>query len=198
MHLPARNELERRPLTTPRLSLAPLDADDARDFFQAVDTSRVHLARWLDWVDSCTAPSDALGRCAGSGDDWDGARALRFAVRESSTMRLLGVVALEALVPAHDNADLAVWLRSDALRHGYATEAAASLLTFAFRRAGLHRVRAFAAPSNLGAMGVLHKLGFRFEAIAREADRRAQQAGDWYQHALLARDIVRGPWWADR
>jgi len=198
MHLPARAELERRPLTTARLALAPLDGDDSRDFFQALDGSRAHLLEWLPWVESCVLPPDALARCEGSAEDWDGARALRFAVRDASTLRFLGVVALEALVPAHDNADLVVWLRADALRHGFATEAAAQVLTFAFRRAGLHRVRAFVAPSNAGAMGVLSRLGFRLEALVRGTERQAGRWVDEYQVALLARDRVRGPWWQDR
>jgi RimJ/RimL family protein N-acetyltransferase len=198
LHLPARAELERRPLKTARLALTPLDADDARDFFRAVDESRAHLRAGLDWVDVCAAPSDAHQRCAASPEDWDSARALRLAVRESSTLTFLGVAALEALMPAHDCGDLVVWLRADCLRQGYATEAAAALLVFAFRRAGMHRVRAFAGPSNAGALGVLRKLGFRFEAVVRGVDPRGGQWIDQWQHALLARDPVSGPAWVDR
>jgi RimJ/RimL family protein N-acetyltransferase len=198
MHLPARIELERRPLTTARLVIAPLDGDDARDFLRAVDVSRAHLAPWLSWVDACTSSQDALAWCDAAAHDWDGARALRFGVREANTLQLLGVVALEALVPAHDNADLVVWLRAEAVRHGFATEAAAAVLTLAFRRAGFHRVRAVASTSNTGAMGVLHRLGFRFEAVVRGVERRAGRWVDEQQHALLARDPFHGPWWAAR
>jgi ribosomal-protein-alanine N-acetyltransferase len=198
MHLPARVELERRPLTTARLVIAPLDGDDARDFLRAVDASRTHLTPWLPWVESCASSVDALARCEAAAQDWDAARALRFGVRDASTLQLIGVVALEAVVPAHDNADLVGWLHADALRHGFATEAAAAVLTLAFRRAGMHRVRALASPSNLGAMGVLNKLGFRFEAVVRQAERREGRWVDECQHSLLARDPFRGPWWSNR
>jgi RimJ/RimL family protein N-acetyltransferase len=198
MHLPARAELERRPVKTARLALAPLDVTDARDFFRAVDVSRTHLGAWLEWVEGCAAPSDAHRRCAASADDWDAARAVRFAVREGSTLAFLGVVGLEALMPAHDCGDLVVWLRNDSLRQGVATEAAAALLIFAFRRAGLHRVRAFAGTTNAGALGMLRRLGFHFEAVVRSVHPGGGHWTDEWQHALLARDPVSGPAWADR
>jgi RimJ/RimL family protein N-acetyltransferase len=198
MHLPARAEIERRPLKTARLALAPLDVGDARDFFRAVDESRAHLGAWLEWIEGCVAGSDAHRRCEASADDWDAARALRFSVRESSTLAFLGVASLEALMPAHDSGDLVVWLRNDSLRQGVATEAAAALLTFAFRRAGLHRVRAFAGPGNVGALGVLRKLGFHFEAVVRAVQPGGGRWTDEWQHSLLARDPVSGPVWADR
>lgn len=197
MHLPSRAELERRPLKSARLMLAPLDVTDARDLFRAVDPSRTHLGQ-LDWVAGCALPSDAHRRCESSAEDWDSARALRFAVREVSTLAFLGVAALETLLPAHDSGDLVVWVRSDVLRQGYATEAAAALLVFAFRRAGLHRVRAFAGPFNPGALGVLRRLGFRFEAVVRGADAIGGRWTDTWQHSLLARDPVSGPAWVDR
>jgi ribosomal-protein-serine acetyltransferase len=187
MHVPSRNELSSRPLTTHQLSLAPLDALDARDFFRAVDESRPHLARWLPWVESCAVASEAARLCGEAAHEWDQARTLRFAVRDRTTLRLLGVVALEGLVTAHANADLSFWVRADSLRRGIATGAAGAVVGFALHRMGLHRLRACAATINAGAVAVLGALGFRFEGVARESEWCDGRRVDGAMFALLAR-----------
>jgi RimJ/RimL family protein N-acetyltransferase len=187
MHVPSRNEMTSRPLATARFVLAPLDVHDARDLLRAVDASRDHLGHWLAWVAACTAGPDAVHRCAESQADWDQARALRFAVRDTTTLQLLGVVTLEAIVPAHANADLSFWVRADALRQGVATEATGAAVELAFHRMGLHRLRATIAASNVAARGVLASLAFRFESVVRGGEWHDGRRVDGEQYALLAR-----------
>jgi RimJ/RimL family protein N-acetyltransferase len=184
MHVPSRNEMSSRPLATARLALAPLDVQDARDLFRAVEASRRHLGPWLAWVAECTG-SAAARRCTDSEDDWDQVRALRFAVRDATTLRLLGVVSLEALVTAHASADLSFWVHADSLRRGVATEAAGAAVAFALHRMGLHRLRATVAASNVAARRVLARLAFRFEAVVRDGEWHAGRRVDGEQYALL-------------
>jgi ribosomal-protein-serine acetyltransferase len=187
MHLPSRTELSNRPISTNRLTIAPLDAHDARDFFRAVEASRAHLGLWLPWVETCTETSAATALCTGAARDWERARSLRFAVRDRTTLRLLGTVTLEGLVIAHANADLTFWVRHDSLRHGIATEAGGAVVDFAFHRMGMHRLRATAATSNVAALGVLARLGFRLEGIVREGERCGGRWVDAATFGLLAR-----------
>jgi ribosomal-protein-serine acetyltransferase len=187
MHIPSRTEVTSRPLATPHLSLAPLDAHDARDFFRAVEASRSHLAPWLPWVDSCVDASTSVGLCDDATREWDLGRSFHFAVRDRTTLRLLGAAALEGLVAAHANADLTFWVRSDSLRRGVATEAAGAVVDFAFQRMRIHRVRATCATSNVAALAVLGRVGFHFEGIARESERCADGWADAAMFAVLAR-----------
>jgi ribosomal-protein-serine acetyltransferase len=187
MHVPSLTELSSRPVRTHRLALAPLDAHDARDFFRAVEASRAHLARELPWVETCAEMSAAVALCDGATRDWERTRALRFAVRDRTTLQLLGAVTLEGLVTAHANADLTFWVRADSLRRGVATEAAAAVVDFAFHRMGMHRLRATAATTNIAALGVLARLGFRLEGIVREGERSGGRWVDAATFGLLAR-----------
>jgi ribosomal-protein-serine acetyltransferase len=181
--VPPRADLRHRPLDTQRLVLTPVEPADASDLWNAVDTSRAHLEKWLPWVPFNTDLDASWRYCEASASDWDHARALRFTIRERGTRRFLGVVGLESLAHLHQSAELGYWLRADGARRGYMTEAARATVLWAFKRLNAHRVRVAAATDNFASLGVIRRLGFRFEGIAREAERCQ---GRWLDHALFA------------
>ncbi|MGH7748463.1 MAG: GNAT family N-acetyltransferase, partial [Candidatus Dormibacteria bacterium] len=79
---------------------------------------------------------------------------------------------------------------------GYATEAATSLLAYAFECLGRHRVIATGQPQNPASWRVMEKLGMRREAHFRQCLLRP--SGEWwdeYVYALLRDEYVggRGP-----
>lgn len=181
--VPPRSELRARPLETSRLHLHPLDATDTRDLWTAVEASRAHLEPWLPWV-PFNIDLESSGRYAeASAADWDSARACRFAIRDRSTRRLLGVIGLENFAHLHENVELGYWLRVDAGRNGYMTEAGRAVLDWAFSHLNVHRVRVAAATDNHKSLAVIGRLGFRFEGIARQAERCH---GRWLDHAVFA------------
>jgi len=188
--VPPRSDVRARPLESSRLVLSPVDPSDARELWLAVEASRAHLEKWLPWV-PFTTDADASYRYAeASATDWDHGRACRFTIRERGGRRLLGVVGLEALAQLHEGAELGYWLRLDSVRRGYMSEASRTVLDWAFRRVNAHRIRVAAATDNHASLGVIRKLGFRFEGIAREAERCQ---GRWLDHAvfsLLVSDVV--------
>ncbi len=181
--IPARSELRQKPLDTSRLVLAPVEASDAADLWNAVETSRAHLEKWLPWVPFNTDMDASWRYCEASAIDWDHGRALRLAIRERSTQRFLGVVGLESLAHLHQSAELGYWLRADGIRRGFMTEAARATILWAFKRLNTHRVRVAAATDNFASLGVIRRVGFRFEGIAREAERCQ---GRWLDHAVFA------------
>ena len=63
------------------------------------------------------------------------------------------------------------------------TEAARAVVEWAFMTLGAHRVRVAAATDNHRSLGVIARLGFRFEGVARQAERCH---GRWLDHAVFA------------
>ena len=59
-------------------------------------------------------------------------------------------------------------------RRGYALEAASAVLAHARDGLGLRRVVAITTPENDASIGLLGKLGFRFERMARPSDREPE------------------------
>lgn len=192
LSVPSRGEVRARPLETSRLTLSPLETTDARDMWTAVEACRAHLEPWLPWVPYAFDYDSTYRYVDASTSDWDLGRAARFSIRERTTRRMVGVVGLEAFSHMHESVDLGYWLRLDAGGRGYMTEAAGHLVTWAFSQLRAHRIRVAASTENHASLGVIRRLGFRFEGIAREAERCH---GRWLDHAvfaLLATD-ARGP-----
>lgn len=116
--------------------------------------------------------------------DWDGGRAVRFAVRDRQSRELLGVVGLDSCVHLHRSCELGYWLRRDATGKGLMTEAANASAEFAFSRMAMHRIRCAAATDNFPSLRVIQRLGFRFEGIARQAELVQSR---WLDHAVFAK-----------
>jgi ribosomal-protein-serine acetyltransferase len=187
--VPPRQELRTRPIETSRLLLSPIDTSDARDLWAAVDASRAHLEPWLPWVPFNIDAEASFRYAEASAQDWDNARACRLAIRDRIGRRLIGVVGLEAFAHLHQSVELGYWLRTDACRKGFMTEAARATLDWALRTLQAHRIRVAAATDNHASLGVIRRLGFHFEGIARQAERCN---GRWLDHAvfsLLASDV---------
>ncbi len=71
---------------------------------------------------------------------------------------------------------------------GYATEAAAAIITLGFETFGFHRIFARLDAKNAGSVGVVERLGLRREALLIESDRFNGVWGDEYVYAVLSRE----------
>ncbi|HEY4117673.1 MAG TPA: GNAT family protein [Byssovorax sp.] len=181
--IPSRDELCAQPIETERLILSPIDASDGPELWLAVSGSRSFLARWLPWVQFHTDAAASTRFAEACAADWDQGRAIRFVLRDKVHRTLVGVVGLEACVHLHRSCELGYWLRREATRRGFMTEAARAALDFAFRVMGAHRVRIAAATDNHASLAVIGRIGFRFEGIARQAE---WCDGRWLDHAVFA------------
>jgi len=115
--------------------------------------------------------------------DWDAARACRFSIRDKVSRKFLGVVSLEAFAHLHESVELGYWLRVDSCGRGLMTEAGRTVIDWAFGPVNAHRIRVAAATDNHASLRVIGRLGFRFEGIARHAERCG---GRWLDHAVFA------------
>jgi ribosomal-protein-serine acetyltransferase len=184
VEFPARAPLRRTPVATARTLLVPIDATDGSELWEAVDSSRWHLERWLPWVPFNTSPEASLRYAEACAVDWDQGRAARFAMRDRQSGELIGVVGLDSCVHLHRSCELGYWLRREWTGRGLMTEAADACVRFAFDRMGMHRIRCAAATDNVPSLRVIGRLGFRFEGIARQAEWVGSR---WLDHALFAR-----------
>ena len=181
--VPSRTELRTRPLETARLVLTPLEPADGAELWTAVEGSRAHLEPWLPWVPFNNEPEASHRYADASALDWDHARACRFAIRDKKTRAILGVVGLEMFAHLHQSVELGYWLQKTMTGQGFMTEASRAVITWAFSRVNVHRIRVAAATDNHESLHVIGRLGFRFEGISREAERCH---GRWLDHAVFA------------
>lgn len=187
LSIPSRSTLRASPVETERLLLTPIDPADGPELWEAVDSSRWHLERWLPWVPFNNTPEASQRYAEACATDWDAGRAVRLGIRDKQSKALLGVVGLDSIVHLHLACELGYWLRVDATSKGLMTEAAKGCVNFAFDRLGAHRIRCAAATDNYQSLRVITRLGFRFEGIARQAEYVGSR---WVDHAVFGRLAV--------
>lgn len=117
-------------------------------------------------------------------DEWTAGTMYAFGIVERATERLRGRIGLSSIVRgAWENANVGYFVDEAVNGRGYATEALALALHFAFGPGRLHRVQAAVMPHNQRSARVLARNGLRLEGRAL---RYLRLAGGWRDHDLYA------------
>ena len=166
-----------------RVRLVLPKAGDARAFEQLVAASASHLHPWAP------GPQGAAGT--------DAARWFRLILEANATGRsrkmliqrrsdaaLLGCMNLNEIVQgAFQNAFLGYWIGAPHVRRGYAAEALALVLAYAFGELQLHRLEANIQPGNEASIALVRRAGFRREGFS---PRYLHILGAWRDHERWA------------
>jgi [ribosomal protein S5]-alanine N-acetyltransferase len=86
-------------------------------------------------------------------------------------------------------AKLGYAIRADQWGHGYATDAARTMIRFGFEELQLHRISAAIGPDNAASIGVVTKLGMKYEGRIRD---HVYTNGAWRDSLLYA--VLQGEW----
>ncbi|WP_067436676.1 GNAT family N-acetyltransferase [Nocardioides jensenii] len=172
-------------LSTDRLLLRPFRDGDAAALFAM--HGNAHVLRYWDsppW----TEPSRAqrfLAACRQMADEGTGARVAMERVEDGS---FVGWCSLSRWNPDHRTASLGYCLDAPGWGHGYATEAARAVLSWAFDTLDLNRVQAETDTRNVASARVLEKLGFVREGTLREDCVVNGDVSDSWVFGLLSRE----------
>jgi RimJ/RimL family protein N-acetyltransferase len=97
----------------------------------------------------------------------------------------VGVIGLNQVHPTLGTGELGYYLTPHAWGNGYATDAARTLVDYAFAQLRLHRVHARAFAGNEGSQRVLEKVGFEHEGVRRDHWFRNGEHEDVHVYGLL-------------
>jgi RimJ/RimL family protein N-acetyltransferase len=184
LRIPPRVQIQRQPLCTPRVVIEPIHTGVYRKLFRAVEGTREFLEPWLPWVPFYDSPDASLRYTEACEADWSAGSALRFYLRFRDEADVIGVITLESCSDLHRHCDLGYWLGKEHTGQGLMTEAAESVIAFAFDTINIHRIRCAAAEENIPSRRVIERLGFIREGVAREAER---VKGQWMTHVVYSR-----------
>ena len=167
-------------LTTRRLLLRPLRADDAPGMY-AIYSDPETMRYWSSQV------VKNLEAAAGIvGDDLrlqlDGSAAF-WAVVLPKTGRVIGKFSLFYINPENRRAEIGYVLNRQFWGKGYGTEILDAMIATAFDVFHLHRLEADIDPDNAASLALLKKFGFREEGLFRE---RWLMGNEWRDSILMA------------
>jgi RimJ/RimL family protein N-acetyltransferase len=116
---------------------------------------------------------------------------LQIAITSKATQSLIGDCALKIHLEDPRQATIGITLAHGFHGQGFALEAAATLLNYAFEELGLHRVRADTDTRNTAAWRLLERLGMRREAHLKQSLWFKGRWTDEYFYAILKREWLR-------
>lgn len=149
-------------LTTERLLLEPLQKERHWDGFRAMN-SDPEVMRYITGPSTETEEQTeaSLARVAERWKEWGYSW---FAMIERATGEVIGAACLQHLERDRAKPHEIGWrLRRDRWGRGYATEAAAAIVHHAFTAMDVPFLVAVAHQDNAGSIGVMKKLGMRFD-----------------------------------
>jgi ribosomal-protein-serine acetyltransferase len=149
----------------PNLELRHFELHQTEILFALIDQSRLHLRRYLGFVDLSTliTVEDFIRRSRekfvqdGTGN---------FAIWQGET--LVGVVSLFDYSKNNRKAEIGYWIGQAFIGKGIMTKAVRGLIDYAFAELGLNRIQLCCATDNLASRQIAQKMGFTLEGVARE------------------------------
>jgi ribosomal-protein-alanine N-acetyltransferase len=168
-----------------RVFLRPPMPRDWQEWAELRRSSRAFLEPWEP-----TWPADSLSRAAflrrvrRAAQEWRDDDGYAFLVFAQDGERMVGGITLSNVRRGvAQMGTIGYWVGAADARKGYTGEAARLVVRHAFGKLGLHRVEAACLPVNAPSIGLLEKIGFRREGLARGYLRIA---GRWQDHLLYA------------
>lgn len=172
---------------SPGVELRELQPDDTDAVYGLIVAERDRLGERMPFVHWTSGPQDTrafIESCRASEVNLDGNGIW-------VDGELAGVVGMT--VDRFNAGDLGYWLGSAFEGRGLVTAACRALIDIAFHERGLHRVTICAEPDNARSRAVPERLGFKEEAILREAIKVGDRYGDEVVYGLLDREWPTAP-----
>lgn len=175
----------RKALSTPRLKLKPPQQAHAEKLFSiSADKS---ITQYLAW-EPHSSLGESLKVIQSMIDTQSSGRALHWLIWENDN--LIGVVSLIDVKLKQrswliNRAELSYWISSPHKGRGYATEAAYSVIQYAFDELKLKKIIVAHADENIASKRVIEKLGFNRYATERFAFKKSCT---W--HSLIWYDLL--------
>ena len=170
--------------------LRELGQDDAPAYFRLVESSREHLARWLQWVAYISDVQDCTVAIREFQESNTSSGGLTLGVFAGGS--IAGVVSLLGIDQTNERASMAYWLGTSFLKRGLMTASCLALLEYAFSTLRLHRIELSAAVENVESWRLAERLSFQLEGVQRESERLHGNFLDHRLYGLLERE------WASR
>jgi ribosomal-protein-serine acetyltransferase len=159
------------------------EAGDAVELTEAIAANREHLATWLPWAET-QGFQDSV--------EYLDLKRLQVEANDGFEAALLvdgeiaGGVGFHRVDWVNRSTSIGYWLAADAQGRGLMTAAVAALLDYAFFEWDLHRVIIEVVVGNERSRAIPERLGFRQEAILREAKLVRGHHEDTWLYAMLA------------
>ena len=161
-----------------------LSESDAPELFRLIDQNRVHLRRWLPWVDATQTEEDERLFLRASR-----AQLLNnngFACSICYQGQIAGNIGYHPIDWSTQRVEIGYWLAEQFQGQGLMTKACQAFTAYAFDALQLNKVEIRCAPDNIRSCAVPQRLGFIREGLIRQAGWLYDHYVDLVLYGMLA------------
>lgn len=178
-------------LTSQRLTLRRYQASDAAPVHELVRENRDHLTQsFPEMARELVQVDDARAFIEEKTGLWRTHKSFCYGIWRQEPSTLIGQIHVKNITWNVPSAEIAYFIRSSALRRGYASEAIRTLLQLLFGKLGLLRVYIRVIVSNQASLALAETLGFQREGVHRQEFR----CGRGQLHDLYYLSIIKNEW----
>ncbi|MCG1028999.1 GNAT family N-acetyltransferase [Virgibacillus halodenitrificans] len=169
-------------LETPRLQLVEIKKKHIVHYYNILSMDEVTRYYGMDPLEK---ESDAINMINSFRHNYESKRGIRWGIIIRDMQEFAGTLGLNNLSLWSKKAELGYELHPNYWNQGIITEAARSVLNYAFSELALVRMGAVTYPQNIASIAVLEKLGFQKEGLLRRYLYQNNQSHDAYIFSLL-------------
>lgn len=172
---------------TDRIMLKRIELSDAADIFQAIDSQRKYLGKWLPFVKFTNNVSDTEQFIASINANPSDDREYVFVILYDN--QFAGIVGFKSTDKVNKKTEIGYWLSRHFQKMGIVTLSVMRLIEFAWEEMGMNRIQIRCAAGNVPSKRIPKRLRFRFEGIERDGELLSGDVfTDLEVYSLLRRD----------
>ena len=180
---------EQPELQTARLTLRPFTVADAPEVKRLCSERDIAATTLL--IPHPYPEGLAEEWIGGHEQQFESGKIANYAIALRSDASLIGSIGL-TIHPEHDGAEMGYWVGKPYWNQGYASEAAAAVLQYAFAQRGLHRVYAHHFLRNRASGRILEKIGMKYEGRLQGHIKKWGEYVDLELYGMLKEDWAEG------
>ncbi|MEC1178230.1 GNAT family protein [Metasolibacillus meyeri] len=156
-----------------KISIELLQQHHKEELYELIDTNRLHLRKWLLWVDKRQSAEDFEPIIPIWLKNYADNNGFDAGIRYNG--KLVGMIGLHYMDWKNSATSIGYFLSEEAQGHGIITKSVSSLLNYLFNTLKMNRVEIQCAVNNHKSKAIPERLGFINEGIKRD--------GQWlYDH----------------
>lgn len=158
---------------------------DAKIIFNAIDTNRKHLRKWLPFVDCTTKVEDTEDFVNSVIDHVDSSQAIFTVWFNSEFCGLLGLKDIDYL---NRKVELGYWLVEKMTGKGIVTFCVKKIMELFYLKFDINRIQIKCGVGNDKSSAIPKRLGYKFEGIERDGEYHSSGYIDLEIYSLLKRE----------
>ena len=168
------------------IELKTLTLQDAPKLFEAIQSNKAYLSRWLGWLNDDKSVADTEKYIVDSIKRFENKEGIDFSIWQNDT--LIGGIGLYPWDTANKKTSIGYWLIEASQGKGIMTDSLKAVINYAFQEMKVNRIKVTVAVENTKSSALPKKLGFTFEGVEREAGWLYDHFVDLEVYSLLAKE----------